>query len=93
MWQKVNFILSEIGAALWPFIKRFLQAEARVLMASAQASVVKVAADQSLRDKPWQDKLSAAVALVLSDMASEGVQVGTSMVIDAIQVEYAKFRE
>lgn len=93
MWEKIKFIISEIGAELWPFIKRFLAAESRLLMESAQRAVMRVAADKSLQNASWQHKLSAAVTYVAEDMATAGVQVGISMMVDAVQVKYATFKK
>lgn len=93
MWEKVKFIMSSIGGALWPFLKRFLQKEMETVLTAAAEAVKKVAADESLKDKDWTAKLSAAVAIVQTELVSKTLQVGTSMIIDAIQVEYAKFKE
>jgi len=93
MWEKIKFICGEMGTYLWPFLKKFMIAESKIVINAASLAVRKVADDESLKGKPWQDKLAAAVALVSSEIIVQSVKLSTTEIIPYVQREFELLTE
>ena len=94
-FDKLKFLGTAVGNAVWPFLKQFLIAESKVLLTSARMAVLKVARDEdgSLKGTGWQGKTAAAVGYVLADMATKGVDVAEDIILDYVRVAYKDWAE
>jgi len=83
MWDKMKFFLSDIWIFLQPFVKQLLSDSGRILARSAIRAVTIVA--QTMTAADGKDKRQAAFDLILMDMKSSGIEIGTSMINAALE--------
>ena len=89
-WQRVKFIASSIGKALWPFIAQFLNRSGQIILESAMVAVKQVAADPTLLT--GGERQSAAFRIIKEDAIAKGIQAGTSIIFSAIEVQYNRLK-
>jgi len=90
MWDKMKVLFTAAGKMLWPLIEKLLTDEGQLLIQSATGAIVQVSTDPT--KVTWQDKLTAAVGIVEKEMATKGLAIATTDIINAVQVAYTDMK-
>jgi len=87
--DKLRFIMSEMWAFLWPFIKILLTQSGKLLAQLAMQAVATMASSEM----SGPEKREAAVALVKDGLKTQGVVLATSVINAAIEAAVLKLKE
>lgn len=84
MLAKIKFIMSGIGAFLWPILREFMVAAAPVVKELAETAVREIALSYVENKLPNPDKQALARDRIINQLATQGITAGADVSIRVI---------
>ena len=90
MWLAIKLAMSSVWTFLLPFLQTMLTSAGQILAASALSAVKQVAADPTMITDI--QKRDMAFALIVKNLETQGIQLGTSVVNAALEAAVLKLK-
>ena len=89
-WQKIKLVMSNICTFLEPFVIDFLTETGKIALEEAMKIIPQLALSMASAD--GTSKREAAIVQLKSSLLSRGIEISTTLALDAIQTAYKKLK-
>lgn len=93
MFDKMKLFMSGLWAFIRPFFMKFISEAGSFALTTAMEVVLTIAKDPSLLSKSGTEKRDIALQQIRAKAIGAGIQLSTTMILDAIQAAYNRLSD